>query len=183
MNNDILNNPQKVMRQQLAASMKLSVYVQIQEQVWSTDVSKDVSFQKKFNGFYRVRRNITWQEQYYSLFEEAKKAPIPFEDVITYLYSMGKVEASFGSKMVATINPNMPIWDQYVMTNVGITVSNKGSRIQATVDAYDKLCDWYNHFLCTNNAKECLHLFDTLFPEYKSISDTKKIDFYLWTMR
>ena len=31
---------------------------------------------------------------------------------------IGNIEASFSSKMIATIDPNMPIWDRYVMQNL-----------------------------------------------------------------
>ena len=37
-------------------------------------------------------------------------------DVIGSLYvEAGNVEASFSSKMIATIDPEKPIWDQYVL--------------------------------------------------------------------
>lgn len=34
-----------------------------------TDISCDEAFQRKFTYFYRVRRDSTWRQAYYSLFE------------------------------------------------------------------------------------------------------------------
>ena len=34
----------------------------------------------------------------------------------------GNIEGSFTSKLLATINPNLPIWDQYVLKNIGLKV-------------------------------------------------------------
>lgn len=77
----------------------------------AVDVSSDAEFQRKFNGFYKVRqRNQSFYNTYYSLMERSKGQPIGFRDILEQLYNdLGRLEPSFSSKLIATINPDMPI--------------------------------------------------------------------------
>jgi hypothetical protein len=109
-----------------------------------------------------------------------------FEEVLKVLHDKnGKIEASFASKLLHTINPKMPIWDQWVMKNVGIARPRYGSanQWQKTIAAYDRLTDWYEKYLQTENAKELISLFDKEFPAGVEITDVNKIDLVLWQMR
>ena len=86
-------------------------------------LSTNKEFQRTFNGFYIVRRNEEWREKYYNLFEQKKMKDVTFEEILQELYDLtGNVEASFSSKMYATIYPDKPIWDRYVVQNLGIKV-------------------------------------------------------------
>lgn len=68
-----------------------------------------------------IRRNEKWRQHYYDLFAKAKTERFSFEQIITELYRLtGNVEASFSSKMLATIDASKPIWDQYVLQNLGL---------------------------------------------------------------
>jgi hypothetical protein len=52
--------------------------------------------------------------------ERNKENPPSFEKTITYIYEeLDRFEASFSSKLVATLNPAMPIWDSVVLKNFG----------------------------------------------------------------
>jgi hypothetical protein len=42
---------------------------------------------------------------------------------------------------------------------------------------------WYADFLQTENGKDCIAEFDRTLPGYVWMSDVKKIDFYLWSIR
>ena len=106
----------KVIETRIAESMGFDKYKQIMEMVRKTDVSSDPDFQRNFNGFYRVRRNVEWRKVYYDLFESVKGSNPSFEYIIRTMYeATGNIEASFSSKMLATINSDMPIWDRYVI--------------------------------------------------------------------
>ena len=167
--------------------MGLDKYALIMQKACEVDVSKDLEFQRIFNGFYIVRRNADWRKQYYSLFEEAKVDPdISFAKLLYELNQRtGNVEASFSSKLLATLKPEMPIWDRYVIQNLGIKVpaANDPERLEKVVDLYDGIAAWYNDFMSTDNAKECLTKFDEVLPDYRWLSNVKKIDFFLWSIR
>jgi hypothetical protein len=87
-------------------SVGLEKYCWLQGALATTDVAHDRAFQTKFNGFYRVRRSASWQATFYTLFERAKSEPHSLADVLSALHSAtGRVEASFASKLAASIDP------------------------------------------------------------------------------
>ena len=120
------------------------------------------------------------------MFEKIKDSQPSFEQIIRTLYkNTGNIEASFSSKMLATINSDMPIWDRYVVNNLYLKVKGKTKeeQLSCTVDLYDQMVRWYRTFLDTPNGKECIEEFDRILPEYKWMNSVKKIDFYLWSIR
>lgn len=178
-------NPVEVMQQRLAVSMGLDKYKVIMESIRKTDVSKDVAFQRRFNGFYGIRRDAEWRASYYGVFERKKASQTTYKDIIEEIYQIkGSVEASFSSKMYATLYPEKPIWDKYVLRNLGLVMpTTVKDRLNIAIEIYNKIEQWYADFLVTENAQECLEVFDKMLPEYSWVSNIKKIDFYLWSIR
>lgn len=97
----------------------------------------------------------------------------------------GNIEASFSSKMLATINADMPIWDRYVVQNLCLNMKGKTKeeQLRCAINLYDQMISWYDGFLQTENGRECISEFDRILPGYVWMSDVKKIDFYLWSIR
>ena len=176
----------KIFQERLASSMGLDKYQYIMEQVSTTNVAADTDFQRIFNGFYIVRRNETWRKVYYEHFESVKNSTPTFASIITYLYEYtGNIEPSFSSKMLATIQPEKPIWDRYVVQNLNIqlTGTTKEEKLKNAIMLYAEMEKWYAHFLKTEKGKECIAEFDRVLPDYKGISQIKKIDSILWSIR
>ena len=183
---EISINPKRVIEDRIAGSMGFDKYRQIMETVRKTDVSSDPVFQRTFNAFYRIRRNAEWRKAYYDLFEIAKDNDPSFEYIIRTLYERtGNIEASFSSKMLATINSDMLIWDRYVVENLCLKMKGKTKeeQLECAVDLYDQMVRWYDGFLKTQNGRECITEFDRTLPGFVWMSDVKKIDFYLWSIR
>ena len=161
-------------------------YADIMKSFPSINVATDKAFQKKFNGFYRVRRNEEWQSYYYSIMEQGKTCELSFEQVLRELYiKTGKVEASFVSKLLHTLDNELPIWDKYVLQNLELKMPTcQGEKkIELTVRIYQEIIVWYKNALSATEVNQKLLEFDTFFPEYKWFSKTKKLDFLLWQMR
>ena len=176
----------KILETQLARSMGLDVYEELITVAPVTDISNNAEFQRKFNAFYRVRRNDGWRKEYYRLFERAKKERLSFADVLRELFAqMGNVEASFTSKMMTTLDVSKPIWDQYVLMNLGLELKGKTpeDRVRNAVELYGQIECWYAEYLLTDEAKENIAMFDSLLPAYSWVSDVKKIDCLLWSNR
>lgn len=183
---DMNFNVNKVFQDRLASSMGLDRYLYIMEQVNKTNVATDMDFQRTFNGFYIVRRNESWRKAYYEYFESIKNGSPTFESIITYLYeSTGNIEPSFSSKMLATILPEKPIWDRYVVQNLNMQLTGvtKEEKLKNAIILYADMEKWYADFLESEKGKECIQEFDGVLPDYKGISNIKKIDSILWSIR
>ena len=163
----------------------LKDYAWIMDRVGKTDVSTDAEFQRRFTRFYVLRRNAAQQKAYYDLLENCKgKENVSFSEILRALYkATGWVEASFSSKLLATIKPDMPIWDSIVLSRLGFkhsTSDDNEKRLSRSERIYDGIVDWYREFLPTTKAQNAVAAFDAAFPEYISFTATKKIDFLLW---
>ncbi len=171
----------EVLQAQLAHGLGLDRYAEI---MCGDPAAPD--FQRSFNGYYRVRRNEEWRRQYYSLFSRARDENYSFMKIITELYGMtGNIEASFSSKMLATIDASKPIWDQYVLQNLGLVLigSTQEEKLQNAVELYGRIKLWYEDYLKTPEARENIEVFNRMLPEYSWVSETKKIDCLLWSKR
>ena len=143
------------------------------------------TFQKTYDRFYQIRRKDGWRAQYFKYMYECFGNCPSFEDALNKLSSFkgdkSRVEPSFTSKLLHTLNDNLPIWDSIVTDflereNV-IVKPKRGDKDyeQNCVNTYETLIKWYKG----DEAKAYAAYFDTLFPG-EPISDTKKIDFILW---
>lgn len=169
---DMNFNVSKVFQERLASSMGLDKYQYIMEQVNNTNVAINSDFQRTFNGFYIVRRNESWRKAYYEHFECVKNGTPTFESIITYLYERtGNIEPSFSSKMLATIFPEKPIWDRYIVQNLDIklTGTTKEEKVKNAIILYADMEKWYADFLESEKGKECISEFDRVLPDYKGI--------------
>lgn len=161
-------------------------YKDIMNSLYNTNVLKDKEFQKKYNGFYRIRqRTPEFYSCYYGFLEEAKNKKVSFEETINYIWeNLGRIEPSFSSKLVATIDPDKPVWDSFVLKNIGLKppyYSDRG-RMNKDILLYKQICKWYDDYLMTEEAKTAIELFDKKYP-VASISNIKKIDLILWQTR
>ena len=179
-------DPHRIIETRIAESMGFDKYKMIIEHVRKVDVSADLDFQRTYNGFYRIRRNAEWRAAYYGLFEEIKNSSPTFEQIIRALYrDTGNIEASFSSKMLATVDVNKPIWDRYVAGNLCLNLKGKtkDEQLECAINLYNQMACWYEDFVKTENGIECIAEFNKILPNYAWMSDVKKIDFYLWSKR
>lgn len=180
-----VSDGQSAIASSLERAWGLPRYARIIHRLRNVDVSADAEYQKDFNRYFRVRRNSEWQRIFYEELERLKSAGAEFEPVLSYLYEeTGFVEASFASKLVATIDPTKPILDSKVLAYLGLRIggSSPERRLSAAAQAYYHIVEWYEAYLARSEAAENIKLFDSLLPGYVWVSDTKKIDFLLWSI-
>lgn len=106
-----------------------------------------------------------------------------FENIPCNIYiSTDMTEASFASKMLATLNPDKPIWDSRVLKFLGLKPVGKSDsdRQDSIIEIYGKIEGWYKEYLKTAEARENIRIFDEMLPGYSWLSDTKKIDYIIW---
>ena len=165
----------------------LEQYKWIMHNLRIVDVSIDRNFQKRFNHFYRMRqRTPEYYDAFYSELQSSKdNDSLSFGEVLDYFWErLGRVEASFSSKLVATVNPIMPVWDKEVLKNLGLTppLYSDKNRLSKTKKLYISIIEWYKSYLNTVKSRDAIIEFDKRFPS-SGISNTKKIDLILWQTR
>ena len=195
-----ISNPCAVMRKSLEDACGLTAYAQTLD-FTTISVARDEKYQKNYTNYYRVRRDDTWLKKYYEYFEEHKNDEnISFEQILRYLSNIPhkvkkssvnptgiatSIEASFSSKMLATINPNYPIWDRQIVRALGIKLNDSlrgEAKIQAYIEAYNELTQEVRTFISTTEGISCIEQFDATFPNYTYLNPFKKIDFFLWNI-
>jgi len=106
----------------------LARYSWLQRQVRLRDVSVNDEFQRRFSGFYRVRRNLQWRAAYFGLLESEKANGINFPDALGKIARRcGRIEASFASKLVATLDASKPVIDKFVLGYFKMELPRSGS--------------------------------------------------------
>lgn len=163
----------------------LERYLWLQEHRDECDIRNDPVYRKRFNRFYRVRRGRAWQDKFYDLLESKKGQVVSFAQVLNALHQVtDRYEASFASKLVATLRPEMPVIDSVVLRNLGLAVPRYGIRDRAARldDLYETLVSWFNTFLATANGYYLVKRFREEYP-YAKITEVKMLDLVLWQTR
>ena len=148
----------------------------------TVDISGHADFQRTYNCFFQLRRNVEYRKRHFDFMQKHKaNTSITFGEVLEFLSSIaGTVEASFASKMLSIIDPEMPVLDSKVLQKLGLKKRTGCDQAEA-VRIYDRICDWYSGFMGTKECAEWIDLFNRHFPN-SGISNVKKIDFVLWQM-
>ncbi|MDR2054027.1 MAG: hypothetical protein LBP80_11500 [Treponema sp.] len=165
-------------------------YLCIMGTVHHTNVAQNEYFQRVYNDFYVVRsRKKEWYKVYFTFMQNHKdNVSLTFEETLHHLYNKtGRIEASFSSKLLATVNPQMPIWDTHVLRNTRITApktaqNNSDKQLQESIDTYNLLIGWYKDHLKTKDGKFMVERFDKIYRDNR-LTDVKKVDFILWQIR
>lgn len=173
----------------IKASAGIKKYHDLMIKLRKTNVAKDIDYQRSFNHFYKIRqRSAEWYATFYKLLEESKNSNISFEFALHYVYQqLDRIEPSFSSKLVATINPELPVWDKYVLENFGLSwkyTGQKELRLKQAIATYKSICKRMDVLKKTDIARQIAIIFDAMYPALsQSITITKKIDFTLWQLR
>ena len=192
-------NPNEAMLQSLHDACSFHLYKRTLD--LTGNIAEDTDYQKNFTNYYRVRRDGVWLQEFYRFFEKNKNnKEITFEEIIRHLSDIehavaetdknttGKaktVEASFASKMLATINPNHPVWDSQVLRCLGIKIDDTldyDTKIKRCIKIYQQIEEEIAEFIESAEGKQCIDLFDETFPSCRDFSSYKKVDFYLWNL-
>jgi hypothetical protein len=150
------------------------------------DVSRDRGFQTAFNGFYRVRRGAEWQFAFYSLLEQQRSAPTSFAGVLRALYNAtGSIEASFASKLVASVDPGKPVIDSFVLKNLDLKLARYGAvepRLARAVELHEHIAREFVSFLSTEMGRYLTARFEECYPT-QGVTSVKMLDLVLWKTR
>ncbi|MDR0474878.1 MAG: hypothetical protein LBH43_14535 [Treponema sp.] len=153
-----------------------------------SDITKSDVFMSEYKSFYRLRLGKDLSKKYFQFMQKNKtNSALTFEAVIRHFYKeFGSVEASFSAKLLHTIQPDKPTWDQWIGKNTKITIPpsmpGKDEQLKIAVKQYAKLIECFNEYRTSEEGKKLLRMFDKQYPN-SGISDTKKVDLVLWQIR
>lgn len=183
--------PIEISRQRIDATLPrvedgLKKYLWLQDEVSrNPNAHNSPHFRKRFNHFYRIRRGAPWQDSFYSLFGRARQQSLGFRAVLDALrQETGRYEASFASKLVATLNPTEPVIDSVVLKNLGMKLPKATSlnRVEEIRQVHTGLKIALNAFLQTNDGKYLVAQFQKMYPS-ANITNIKMLDLVLWQTR
>lgn len=164
----------------------LAKYLVIQSHIAAPEpIATNAEFRRRFNGFYRVRRGEPWQAGFYSLMDRACREPLSFSEILHALSTeTGRCEASFASKLHATVNPDWPVIDSVVLGNVDARLpwpwaSDRMARIERL---YHDLAECFRQYLHGPDGQFLVAEFRKAHPGHP-ITATKMLDLVLWQSR
>lgn len=164
----------------------LAKYSWLQIELRNRNVARDGEYQTKFNGFYRVRRDLAWRREFFDILEDVKHKPVAIGDIFQRLHHVtGRMEASFVSKLVATVDPSQPVIDSIVFKNLGLRLPRRGeasTRIEQIVDLHRRLDAEFCHYLSSEQGYYLVTQFERFYPS-SGISEVKMLDLILWQTR
>lgn len=101
------------------------------------------------------------------------------------LRNQNTVQFSFATKFVAMIDPELPLFDQYVGKLFGFNapgyVSTVDGRLQKYVTFYDKLKESIRWLIQQREYHELQERLRNTLANWSKLSTTKQVDFVLWT--
>lgn len=161
-------------------------YCWLQSALPTRDVASDHEFQVRFNAFYRVRRAKAWRVSFYRLLESEKSRRRPFEEVLRALHvATGKVEASFASKLVASVDPDLPVIDRFVLDNLGLRLPRTGTvegRLRRIVEIHNDVQRTLSAYLNNDPGRRLVAIFEAAYPG-RRLTGVKMLDLILWQAR
>lgn len=168
----------------------IAQYSAIQRDLQTTpDVTQAPDFQRQFRAFYRVRRNAAWQRVFFEFMQQHRRSAPDFRQSLLALADQThRCEASFASKLAATLNPDLPVLDALVLAVMLAhlpgewTLLRTGTldrRLARAVEVHDCLTDAVRRIIATDAGTELLKLFDRQYAQH-AFTNTKKLDLMLW---
>lgn len=163
----------------------VQTYRQLQEWLDLRNVATDEEYQRKFTRYYRVRLNRDRLRRLYELLEVSKKVAVDFGSILEKLSAVtGRLEASFSSKIAATLDPNLPVIDRMVLKNLGLKLPprNAANRLEAVKEIHRKIMREYAAFLSGEDGEYLISRFLEAYPDTQ-VTHVKMLDLVLWQTR
>ena len=170
----------------------LGQYVEIQKTLLATgDVADAPSFQRSFGTFYRVRRNPEWRRVFFVLMQQRRRNPPGLQEVLRYLAkTLNRCELSFSSKLAATLNPDLPLYDEKVRSVLQVAqlpdpnawrppTGTLEEKLLRAEELYRSLGHAVGMIKASRHFAKLISAFDEHHGETE-LTDTKKLDLVMW---
>lgn len=111
--------------------------------------------------------------------------PVLFPDVFDALCrATGRCEASFASKLLATLDPRMPVIDSIVLRNLQLRLpaAHSKNRVSRIHQLHSRLESCFIDYLTTENGKYLVKRFRETY-DGTAVCEIKMLDLVLWQTR
>ena len=174
----------------------LGDYDWLTKRVWEIDVSQDPSYQGRFGHFYGFRgipsyrrEGRKWRKVYFRMLQDGKRYAAPTVDValleLPTLPRNKRVFLSWASKLIATLDPDKPVYDAYVRRSLrlsGVSWKVIGGSYEAAIENYHRLVVATSALVSDPDFAVLRGTFDERFSRFAHFTDMKKLDLYLWRL-
>ncbi len=170
----------------------LTVRRRVEQYAWllraleTRDISEDRHFRRAYLNHFKLRdKDREFCRFYFRYLEEHKGRHVSFEQALLAIYRrFGLLDPASASKLAATCDPTLPVWDTQILGSLGIrpfALEKSGRRVEKTIEAYDKLVAWYDRYLTSRDGRMAVQVFDEIYPG-TGFSAMKKADFTIWSI-
>ena len=159
----------------------------------------DEDFQKVYYDFYLKARTVIrtskYREAYFNIFSQLSSDAEMDEILEKTKKITGDWEFSIASKLLHTINDELPIYDskirEYLSSKENVpfwwqrrmkdSKRPRGASVEKQIQHdWEELKAWYEKFLQSERGKKWIKWFDKNFPDFEDISNVKKVDFIIF---
>jgi len=177
----------------------LESYRFIQQEFNKSDISCNDKFQTRFMSFYRLYgAGLTkdFRKTYFEIMQGKRDSKFldhsDVKDVISRLYEIKSAKGlnciyfSFTTKLIHTINNDLPIYDSKIREFFGFSTPNlyldNDMRVAEYLRQYEIIKDVYIDILGYNLLDDFIEKFKISYPGF-NISDVKILDFIIWSIK
>ena len=170
---------------------EISVYADIMQSIETENTIKPFTrcAYENYYGMVQAHLKKEWRDKYFEYADKClgnNKKPT-FSEAMKEIgkYGDGKMQPSFVSKLVHSINKTEPIYDSKVKIFLEKEEPQGDSveeRIKSAIRIYEEIGQFYKNDDNAVLRKQMMTVFDEKYPWAKGISETKKIDFIIWAL-
>lgn len=170
-------------------------YLKVQDELVKTpDVGASESFQALFKSFYGMRFKKGWYAAFFVIMQRYRTCPSSFEEVlIAIAEKSGSCEASFASKLCATLDPTLPVIDSKVLAVLQQFLPTRGNwkllttatlpqKMACAIEVHRSLNAVIGLLKEADTFTSLIERFDCHHGKLK-LTATKKLDLLLWQLR
>lgn len=169
---------------------RIQKYVEIMKKLKENNGKLSELGKKKYKSFYGMNHAFSLSKDFYKIYfkyleDNYHNTEINFSEVLDVISkASGRIEKSFASKLLATINPNRAVWDKNVSSRLELP---EPKSIEEAKELYDELEKKLKiQYLNDKSVKKYIKIFDETFKDenwnLKDITPMKKIDLILWSL-
>ena len=170
----------------LTIRRRVEQYAWLRHALYTRDVSQDRHFRRVFLSQFKLRdKDREFLRCAFAWLEEHKHREVSFEEALLALYrETGLLDPAAASKLASAIDPTLPVWDTQILYALGVRPMDgqrAQRRVERTIEAYEKLCGFYDRYLSSKDGQTAVAVFDRVYPD-TDFSDLKKADFTIWSV-